>query len=196
VTRRLLIALGALALAAVVVIGLLQAGGKDDGGGAKAAVPSPTVARRALQRAPAPLRTVYARGDVLLPGGGRALDAQLAALKGYPVALNGWASWCGPCRAEFAFFQRQAVVQGRRVGFLGVNVSDARGDARAFLRRFPLPYPSYADPDERVARRFRVGGLPFTVFYDRRGEVAFVHQGGYATEAKLAQDIRRYALGG
>lgn len=192
VARRVLIALGALALVAVVVVGLSQAG--DKGAGDTKAVTTSPPASAKLRDAPGALGGLYRRPDALVPGGSKTLDAQVAKLKGTPVVVNAWASWCGPCRAEFPFFQRQAAAQGARVGFVGLNVADNAGDARAFQRKFPVPYPSVLDPDERVSQRFKVTGLPYTIFYDRRGKVSFVHQGGYPSEGQLAQDIQRYAL--
>jgi cytochrome c biogenesis protein CcmG/thiol:disulfide interchange protein DsbE len=110
------------------------------------------------------------------------------------VVVNKWASWCPPCRAEFPFFQRQATKRARKVAFLGVDSQDTDGDAREFLREFPVPYPSYKDPQLGVAGVFKgVQAFPTTAFYDSKGELAFVHQGGYPTEAKLAEDIDRYA---
>ena len=66
-------------------------------------------------------------------------------------------------------------------------------DAKGFLEEFPLTYPSYEDPDERIARDIGApANYPITVFYDARGRRAFVRQGGYGSEAKLERDIDRY----
>ena len=113
------------------------------------------------------------------------------------MVVNKWASWCGPCRSEFPFFQRLGARLGRRVAFLGVDSQDNDADARGFLRRYPVTYPSYSDPDQKVARVFGATlAFPTTAFYDARGRLAFVHQGAYATEAKLREDVTRYAAGG
>jgi cytochrome c biogenesis protein CcmG, thiol:disulfide interchange protein DsbE len=154
---------------------------------------SPDDARR-LAGAPAPLAALHRQRNELLDGGADAFKARLGKLRGYPVVVNKWASWCGPCRFEFPFFQRQAVKRGKRVAFLGVDSNDSDGDAREFLREYPIPFPSYKDPELAVAAVFNgVQAFPTTAFYDREGELAFVHQGGYASEAKLAEDIERYA---
>ena len=131
----------------------------------------------------------------LLAGGVPGFTARLKRAKGRtPVVVNKWASWCPPCRAEFPFFRRQAEKRRGRVDFLGVDSDDHDGDARAFLRENPVPYPSYSDPKSEVAAVFKaVQAFPDTAFYDRRGGLAFVHQGGYTSEAKLAADIDRYA---
>jgi cytochrome c biogenesis protein CcmG, thiol:disulfide interchange protein DsbE len=138
---------------------------------------------------------VRSEANALLDGGPRAFRARLRALRGTPVVVNQWASWCGPCRFEFPFFQRLAERYAGRVAFLGVDSQDSRSNARAFLERFPVPYPHFYDKDASVARVFRGGrAWPTTAFYDRDGDLVFTHLGAYATEAKLDEDIRRYAL--
>jgi thiol-disulfide isomerase/thioredoxin len=125
-----------------------------------------------------------------------ALTARLARLRGYPVVVNKWASWCGPCRFEFPFLQRLSVSYGRRVAFLGVDTDDNDGDALGFLRRFPVTYPSYSDPDGKLAGALRASkNFPSTLFLDRRGRLNFQHQGAYRHAKDFEDDIRRYALG-
>ena len=110
------------------------------------------------------------------------------------MVVNKWGSWCAPCRAEFPALQRQSVKKGKRVAFLGVDGQDNDDDARKFLEKFPVAYPSYVDGDLSIARSFgAVQGFPSTVYYDRKGKIAYIKQGSYPTEAALARDIRRYA---
>ena len=170
---------------------MLGACGSDE---PKSAAPSGAATRDALAGAPAPLSRLHRQAGRLLGGGPRAFRARLRELRGYPVVVNKWASWCPPCRAEFPFFQRQALRRGRRVAFIGVDSNDNEADARRFLREFPVSYPSYKDPNLGVAAVFKgVQAFPATAFYDRRGRLAFLHQGGYPSERKLAKDIERYA---
>jgi cytochrome c biogenesis protein CcmG/thiol:disulfide interchange protein DsbE len=159
-----------------------------------AAPKDPGARQRSVAGAPPPLARLHRQANRLLGGGAAAFEKRLGELRGYPVVVNKWASWCPPCRAEFPFFQRQAVKRARKVAFLGVDSNDNDADARRFLREFPVTYPSYTDPKLEVAAVFKaVQAFPTTAFYDRRGELAFVHQGGYASERRLAQDIERYA---
>jgi cytochrome c biogenesis protein CcmG, thiol:disulfide interchange protein DsbE len=179
-------------VACALALGLTACGSSAPAG----KVPTPTQARRALAGAPAPLAALHRQAGELLGGGQRAFDARLAALKGHAAVVNAWASWCGPCKVEFPFFQRVSVGYGKRVAFLGVNVNDTPGNARGFLREHWVAYPSYGDHDQHIAHAIGVrAGLPTTVFYDRRGKVAYVHQGQYRDEAQLREDIQRYALG-
>lgn len=158
-------------------------------------VPTPREAAHTLAGAPAPLAALHRQGGQLLGGGQQAFAARLAALRGRPVVVNAWASWCGPCVAEFPLFQRTSVGYGTRVAFLGIDVDDGAGDARAFLHKHWVSYPSYADPDRRIARSAgATTGVPTTVFYGRDGRVAYIHQGQYRDERQLRADIGRYAL--
>ncbi len=60
-----------------------------------------------------------------------------------------------------------------------------------------MPYPSYTDPDQQIAEQLKATlGFPSTAFYDRAGKQVYLRQGGYASDADLVADIKRYALGG
>jgi cytochrome c biogenesis protein CcmG/thiol:disulfide interchange protein DsbE len=190
--RRLAAIFAGLGLAALLVIGLIQAGGS--GGAAAPERPFDLArAKRQLAGAPAPLAGLHEQSAQLLGGGRAAFRERLAALKGYPVVVNKWASWCTPCRTEFPIFQSQAVLKGKRVAFVGVNAGDSLDPAKRFLRGKPLPFPSYLDPDEHISKSIRApANYPITVFFDRRGKLVFIHQGGYRRAADLAADMRRY----
>jgi thiol-disulfide isomerase/thioredoxin len=192
--RRLLIPVLALAVAAAVVIGLVQTRPTNHDGEPKPyTVPQ---MRRKLAGAPAALAALHRQGGHVLTGGKAAVRARLTALRGRPVVLNKWASWCVPCRTEFPIFNIASVDFGKRVAFLGLDSGDNTTDARRFLRRFPVSYPSYEDPNERVAFTLGVSSFyPMTAFYDASGKQQYVHAGKYARLADLERDIRRYALG-
>jgi cytochrome c biogenesis protein CcmG/thiol:disulfide interchange protein DsbE len=124
------------------------------------------------------------------------IDEKLAQLRGIPVVVNQWASWCPSCVAEFGFFQDLARQLRGRVAFLGLDSQDDRGDAEEFLERFPVNYPSIYDRSASQAVSIGAGqGWPTTVYFNRRGERTFVRQGGYTTAETLRADIERYALG-
>jgi cytochrome c biogenesis protein CcmG, thiol:disulfide interchange protein DsbE len=184
---------GVLILTGVLVVGLSQAG---DGSNPPAPSEEPfdlQAAQRELAGAPAPLAALHEQAGELLGGEVPAFEKRLAQLKGHPVVINKWASWCGPCRAEFPIFQQLATERGRDVAFLGLNGSDSEQPAREFLAQYPVPFPSYADPDEKIARELKApANYPITVFVDARGKTAFIHQGQYTSKQQLAADMERY----
>ena len=146
---------------------------------------------------PAPLAALHGQENELLPGGTDAYEQRLAELKGYPVVVNFWASWCGPCRFEFPTLQKLSARYGKRVAFLGVNSQDDADAAATFLAEEPVPYPSYIDPGKGLIESLGgLGGLPDTAFYDRGGELVYLKQGPYTEDSELEADVRRYALGG
>ena len=185
--------LGVVILTVVLVVGLSQAGGGSDDTSQPDAAYDLNAARRQLEGSPAPLAALHDQAAQLLDGGLPAFEKRLAALKGTPVVINKWASWCNPCRAEFPAFQQLATERGRRIAFLGVNSGDSTRPARKFLADYPVPFPSYVDPDERIARAIKApANYPVTVFVDARGETAFIHQGGYTSVDRLEADVDRY----
>jgi thiol-disulfide isomerase/thioredoxin len=191
--KPLAVAAAAIALVLVVVIGLSQAGG-GGGGPTKSAGGSCGALPAALTGAPKPLADLHSEGCQLLDGGPKAFKDRLAALKGHPIVVNKWASWCGPCRAEFPHFQKASIALGKRVAFIGVDSNDNYGDAAKFLKAYPVSYPSYKDGSNTVAQVFNgVEAFPTTVFYDASGKLKYVHNGQYMSEAKLRADIARYA---
>jgi thiol-disulfide isomerase/thioredoxin len=190
--RRLLPFLAAAALVVVLVVGLTQAGG-DSPEQPEAPPFDLAEAQQELAGAPAPLAALHAQSNELLDGGTKAFEQRIDDLKGHPAVVNKWASWCGPCRAEFPIFQQVATDRGKEIAFLGVNSKDKRPAAERFLAERPLPFPSYEDPDDRIASEIDAAKVaPVTVFIDDRGEIAFVHTGEYRAADELEADIDRY----
>jgi cytochrome c biogenesis protein CcmG, thiol:disulfide interchange protein DsbE len=176
--------LPALALAAVVA---------GCGSTVRNAAPPAGAVRAAFKGSPPPLASVHAQSDRLLPGGAQAFEARLRQLRGYPVVVNLWASWCGPCQSEFPMYQKVAVTFGRQVAFLGIDAKDANGAASAFLHRFPVTYPSYADPDGQIASAIHAfSAYPQTFYFNSRGQMVYDKAGPYLSAAELRRDIRFY----
>jgi cytochrome c biogenesis protein CcmG, thiol:disulfide interchange protein DsbE len=187
--RRVLYILGVVALVAVVVVGLGQAGGSGSEE-APARTFDLDAAKQELAGAPAALAALYEQPNTILESG---FDKRLDELQGHPVVINKWASWCAPCRAEFPIFQQVATARGKEVAFLGINAADKRPAAEKFLDERPLPYPSYEDPDEDIARELRAAKFfPVTIFVDANGDVEFVKAGEYTSRAELEADIDKY----
>jgi cytochrome c biogenesis protein CcmG/thiol:disulfide interchange protein DsbE len=105
---------------------------------------------------------------------GTALDGStvdLAALRGKPVIVNFWASWCTPCREEFPLFKDRLATLGPRDGLviIGVLYKDQAGLAQAFLADFGAAWPTLPDPDGTLAAMYRVAAPPQTYFIDKDG---------------------------
>lgn len=199
--RRRFVAIGlALAVAAVCVAAIATAlTGSDSGGAGDPGAANPdsrlsvAEATAPLDGAPPELAALRENANRVIEDPG-AFEEALASLRGTPVVINKWASWCGPCRYEFPFFQSQAVERAEEVAFIGLDSNDDIDSAETFLSELPLPYPSYADPDLKLADSFGAGReFPATIFLGRDGEVAHLKLGGYASEEDLAADIDRYA---
>jgi thiol-disulfide isomerase/thioredoxin len=180
------------AVASSLALAFATGCGTDSGQTSKpASIPAPVGIERADKR----LRALYAEANELLPGGRPAYRRRIAELKGLPIVVNKWASWCGPCEAEFPWFRSQATKLGAKVAFLGVDTNDARDDAREFLDRHKVPFPTYEDPRAEIAADMKnVISFPATAFYDADGRLTYVHQGQFQDEAQLAQAIRKYAM--
>jgi Thiol-disulfide isomerase and thioredoxins len=89
-----------------------------------------------------------------------------ADLRGKPVVLNLWASWCIPCRREAKVFEAAHQKYGDRIQFVGVNVTDTLGAARDFVQEFGVTYPNVFDKGHRFADELGYAGLPQTYFLD------------------------------
>jgi cytochrome c biogenesis protein CcmG/thiol:disulfide interchange protein DsbE len=113
----------------------------------------------------------------------------LEELRGTPVVLNFWASWCIPCREEAPLLERRWREAGRQgVLFVGLNMQDVGGDALGFLRQFGQTFPTVRDPSNATARRWGVTGIPETFFISARGQVVG-HVIGLVSAAQLDEGI-------
>jgi cytochrome c biogenesis protein CcmG, thiol:disulfide interchange protein DsbE len=135
---------------------------------------------------PAPAyRTVSANGD----------SVSLASLRGKPVLLNVWATWCHPCRDEVPELQRlYERYRERGLELVGVSV-DAPGHddvIRAFAREYGMSYPVWRDPDENVSATFLVVGVPATFLIDRTGVLRWKKTGPIGrSDTTLVAEIER-----
>jgi cytochrome c biogenesis protein CcmG/thiol:disulfide interchange protein DsbE len=108
----------------------------------------------------------------LLGGEGRISDEDV---RGHPVVVNFWASWCIPCKEEAPTLESKwRKYRDRGVRFLGVNVQDAEQDALGFVEEFDITFPSVRDPDQVLWRKFGVRGIPETFFIQRTWRFAAV----------------------
>lgn len=186
------LAIAGVAVVAVAIV--LAVAGNDDASTVSAsnAPVAPPLSSTELRGVPPQIRANLRHANQVIDV---SVQDTLASLKGVPVVVNQWASWCPNCRAEFGFFAQLAKRYRTKVAFLGLDSQDKRNEAEAFLKEFPVEYPSIYDDDASQAQSIGAGqSWPTTVFYDADGNVTFVRQGGYVTLESLDADVRQYAL--
>jgi cytochrome c biogenesis protein CcmG, thiol:disulfide interchange protein DsbE len=128
---------------------------------------------------PSSIRTLTA-GDKL----------SLAALRGHPVLLNFWASWCVPCKAEAPLLAAAARTYAGRVVFLGVDVQDFRSAARNFMDRYGVRYAVVQDQNGNSYGDYGLTGIPETYWIDARGRLVG-HYPGQLNRSLLARGIEQ-----
>ncbi len=139
---------------------------------------------------PAPIKG-HPAPDFALP----TLDGEIVRLsdfKGKPVLINFWATWCGPCRAEFPDFQQAAVDNAGTLVIIGINntTTDQKDQIPAFLDEFGVTYPIVLDETGDTTKAYNILGLPTSIFIDRNGNVNEIFTGPVNKayiEAKLSE---------
>src|SRR5437868_6769042 len=106
----------------------------------------------------------------------------LSELRGTPVVVNLWASWCGPCQKEAAALEEAAHTHGKDIQFLGVDVKDQHGAATEFLTNYHVSYPNVFDESGDIHNSLGFVGLPDTVFYGADGSIVETWSGPLTPE--------------
>jgi cytochrome c biogenesis protein CcmG/thiol:disulfide interchange protein DsbE len=124
--------------------------------------------------------------DVALPCLGAGPQVLLSALRGKPMVINIWASWCGPCREELPVLASVSKAAGMSVQFLGVDVADFQPEAAlGLLTQAGIHYPSVVDFDKATQPVLRWPGPPMTVFVRADGTIVYKQLGPIQSEAQL-----------
>jgi len=122
---------------------------------------------------------------------------RLSDLRGQPVVLNFWATWCAPCRAEMPILQAvydDLADEGLKV--LAVDVGEEPAIAVSFMRSMGLTLPLLFDETSAVADRYRISSLPVTYMVDPEGRLSTVMRGAYTSEEQLRTAVDRLMVGG
>lgn len=167
-----------MAVIAVMVVGLLN---QDRGNSIQSAI-----AEGDRPEAPELELPVLFDGASLREGQMVTLDE----LRGTPVVLNFWASWCEPCKTEAPILEELwQTYRDRGLLVLGVDVQDLTDNARAFEQEYGLTFPSVRDGGDATMRRFEVRGVPETFIIDREGRVAALRVGPVTDPNQLVPAI-------
>jgi thiol-disulfide isomerase/thioredoxin len=117
---------------------------------------------------------------------------KLESLRGHPVILDFWATWCGPCQMEApvvnAIGQR---YKDRGLAVVGVNTSDEDGLAAQFIRQKHLAFPVVYDEGNSIAKKYGVTSLPTLVVVSKTGKVVAIRT-GVTSDSALDEIVRRY----
>jgi cytochrome c biogenesis protein CcmG/thiol:disulfide interchange protein DsbE len=114
---------------------------------------------------------------------------RLATLRGQPVVVNFWATWCEPCQQEAPLLSAAWQRYHTRITFVGVAFDTQQADGTQFMRRYGIRYPCGAGDGAVLATAFGIPGLPDTIFVDRHG-VVVRKDAGQLSAATLAQGIQ------
>jgi len=117
--------------------------------------------------------------------GGR---VDLARMRGRPVVINFFASWCAPCKAEGRAFADAASAYRGRVQFVGVAIDDSRSGALSYTHRYGWNWPIVFDPHDHLVEPFGLLGKPTTFVLDSSGKVA------WKLQREISQDELKTAL--
>jgi cytochrome c biogenesis protein CcmG, thiol:disulfide interchange protein DsbE len=111
---------------------------------------------------------------------------ELSSLRGKPVLLNFWASWCPPCKDEAPLLEDAYARYGDEVEFVGIDIRDARDDALEFVESYGITYPQVRDDTLRVYTQYGLTGQPESFFIDQNG-IVVQHVKGPLQETALYQ---------
>ncbi len=118
-------------------------------------------------------------------------NLSLSGLRGHPVLLDFWATWCGPCQMEVPIVDRIAQRYGSQgLTVVGVNTSDEAGNAAPYAKRHHLSFPIAYDEGQHAAAAYGVETLPTLVLISKTGEVVAVHR-GIASDSELDDLVKR-----
>jgi cytochrome c biogenesis protein CcmG/thiol:disulfide interchange protein DsbE len=175
---------GIIFFAALLAISSVVLGCKDKDTEAAAAWEK---AEKSAKRPEAPRELAPPFTVATLDGG----TFRLEAVRGLPVVINFWASWCGPCRTEAPDIEKvYREFRGVGVEFIGIAVQDTPDNVRGFVRKYGITFKTGLDVSDEIAAAYGLTGVPQTFIVDRNGRLSHVHI-GVISEDVLTEEIKK-----
>lgn len=113
-------------------------------------------------------------------------------LKGKPVLVNFWATWCHPCVSEMPYIQEiYGEWSGKGLVVLAINIGDSSSEAEQFLQNHNLSLPVLLDTNKAVARRYNIRGIPTTFFIDKDGIIQEKIIGAFTSKAPIENRLSK-----
>jgi peroxiredoxin len=118
---------------------------------------------------------------------------QLSSLKGKPIVLNFWATWCKPCEYEMPLIQEIFESYSSELVVIGVNVSEEMADVQNYLDQHELTFPVLLDMNHKVSTLYRVSGIPVSFFIDSEGIIQAI-QVGTLSENQIEHNLEQLGV--
>ena len=136
---------------------------------------------------------VVANGENLgLEGGVVPETLELSSLRGRPVVLDFWATWCGPCQATSPIVNAVAQrYKDKGLAVVGVNTSDEDGLAARYVKKKGLGFPIVYDENNTIAKQYGVSNLPTLIVVSKTGKIVAVRR-GVTSDSVLDEIVRRH----
>jgi thiol-disulfide isomerase/thioredoxin len=119
-----------------------------------------------------------------------AKTVSLDSLRGKPVLINFWATWCGPCLDEMPFLQEiYSEWSSKGLMFLSINSGETATKVRSYMQQFGFSFPALVDSKNEVAATYRILYLPTTILVDKNGVILEIKVGAFPDKATIEKEL-------
>ncbi len=126
------------------------------------------------------------------------LDGQsvaLSDLKGKPVLVNFWATWCDPCRGEMPYLQQvYDEWRGEELILLAINIAESPSQVAEFMQSQGLSFPVLLDSEADTAQRYNIRYIPTTFFIDKEGIIQGIKLGPFRSKEEIESSLSKLGI--
>ncbi len=118
----------------------------------------------------------------------------LSDLRGHPVVVNFWASWCGPCQAEMPLLEdlsRDTSLRDKGLVFYGVDIGEKEATVQSFMSAHGFTFPVLLDARQDIAEAYNIRAIPATFFIDKDGVIKARRDGAFANKVEIARELAK-----